>query len=134
MMQMLRYRTVLLAQTGICYRIYPMALSSTPPQSPASSISALTIVPTVTVRTYPNQKPWTASTELKARAAAFKKRDTNPYTDKKSRYAFRHTIIQATRQYRTKIQSYYTGLDTCRMWCSHPCFSVACLEASKKSI
>ena len=35
------------------------------------------VVPTVTVRTYPNQKPWITSnilTELKYRAAAFKER------------------------------------------------------------
>ena len=46
-------------------------------------------VPTVTVRTYPNQKPWTTGnirTELKGRAAAFKVRDSNPEADKKSCY------------------------------------------------
>ena len=39
------------------------------------------VIPTVTVRTYPNQKPWITGnirTELKARAAAFKEQDTNP--------------------------------------------------------
>jgi hypothetical protein len=39
------------------------------------------VAPTVTVRTYPNQKPWITGnirTELKARAAAFKERDSNP--------------------------------------------------------
>ena len=39
------------------------------------------VVPTVTVRTYPNQKPWITGnicTELKARASAFKDWDTNP--------------------------------------------------------
>jgi hypothetical protein len=39
------------------------------------------IVLTVTVRTYPNQKPWITVNiriELKARTAAFKERDTNP--------------------------------------------------------
>jgi hypothetical protein len=48
------------------------------------------IVPTVTVHTYPNQKPWTTGnirTELKARAASFKERDTNLDTYKKSIYA-----------------------------------------------
>ena len=38
------------------------------------------VVPTVTVHTYPNQKPWTAGkihTELKGRAAAFKVCDSN---------------------------------------------------------
>jgi hypothetical protein len=38
-------------------------------------------VPTVNVHAYPNQKPWITGNiriELKARAAAFKERDTNP--------------------------------------------------------
>ena len=77
------------------------------------------VVPTVTVRTYPNQKPWITSnilTELKARAAAFKERDSNPEAYKKSRYALRQTIKQAKRQYRTKIESYYTGSNARRMW------------------
>jgi hypothetical protein len=40
MKQMLNYRTVLIAQTGICSGILPMALRSTPHQSLALSISA----------------------------------------------------------------------------------------------
>ena len=39
------------------------------------------VVPTVTVRTYPNQKPWITGnihTELKAKAAVFKEWDSNP--------------------------------------------------------
>ena len=47
------------------------------------------VVPTVTVCTYPNQKPWITGnirTELKARAD-FKARDSNPEAYKKSRYA-----------------------------------------------
>ena len=39
------------------------------------------VVPTVTVCTYLNQKPWITGsirTKLKARAAAFKERDSNP--------------------------------------------------------
>jgi hypothetical protein len=54
-------------------------------------------VPTVTVRTYPNQKPWITGNiriELKARAAAFKEQETNPDAYKKSRYALRQTIKQ----------------------------------------
>jgi hypothetical protein len=41
------------------------------------------VVPTVTVRTYLNQKQWIIGnirTELKATADAFKERDTNPDT------------------------------------------------------
>jgi hypothetical protein len=53
------------------------------------------IIPTVTVCTYPNQKPWITGnihTELKSRAAAFKERDSNPDVYKISRYALRRTI------------------------------------------
>jgi hypothetical protein len=72
----------------------------------------------VTVCTYPNQKPWITGnirTELKARSAAFKERDTNPEAYKKSHYALRRTIKQSKRQYRIKIESYYTGSDARRM-------------------
>ena len=77
------------------------------------------VVPTVTVRTYPNQKPWITGnirTELKGRAAAFKVRDSNPEAYKKSCYALRRTIKQAKRQYRAKIESYNTGFDTSLTW------------------
>ena len=77
------------------------------------------IVHSVTVHTYPIQKPWITGnirTELKGRAAAFKVRDSY----KKSCYALRRTIKQAKHQYRAKIESYYTGSDTSsdarRMW------------------
>ena len=49
------------------------------------------VVPTVTVRTYPNQNPWITGSihiELHARAAAFKKQNTNPDAYKKC-YALR---------------------------------------------
>jgi hypothetical protein len=55
------------------------------------------VVPTVTIRTYPNQKPWITGnirTELKGRAAAFKERDSNPEAYKKSCYALQRTIKQ----------------------------------------
>jgi hypothetical protein len=77
------------------------------------------VVPTVTVRTYPNQKPWITGnihTELKDRAATLKVRDSNPEAYKKSRYALRRTIEKAMRQYRAKIESYYTGSDARWMW------------------
>ena len=76
-------------------------------------------VPTVTVPTYPNQKPCITGnicTELKARAAVFKEWDSNPDAYKKSRYALRWTIKQAKCQYRAKIESYHTGSDARRMW------------------
>jgi hypothetical protein len=77
------------------------------------------VFPTVTVSTYPNQKPWITGNiriELKARAAAFKEQDTNPYAYKKSGYALRLTIKQAKHQYRIKIESYYTGSEARQMW------------------
>ena len=76
-------------------------------------------VPTVTVRTYPNQKPWITGnirTELKGRAAAFKVKESNPDAYKKSCYALRRTIKQAKRQYRAKIESYYTVSNTHLLW------------------
>ena len=39
------------------------------------------VVPTETVRTYPNQKPWITGKihiELKARSSTFKEQDSNP--------------------------------------------------------
>ena len=76
------------------------------------------IVPTVTVHTYRNQKPWITGNiriKLKARAATFKERNTYPDAYKKSCYALRRTIKQAKRQYRMKFESYYTGSDAPRM-------------------
>ena len=55
-------------------------------------------------------------TELKARVAAFKERDTNLDAYKKSHYALRRTIKQAKHQYRIKIESYYAVTDARRMW------------------
>jgi hypothetical protein len=69
----------------------------------------------LTVRTYPNQKPWITGiirTELKGRAAIFKEWDLigkliiNPAMPSN----------EAKCQYRTKIESYYTGSDARRMW------------------
>jgi hypothetical protein len=77
------------------------------------------VIPTVTVCTYPNQKPWITGnmcTELKGRASAFKVQVSNLEVYKKSCYALRRTIKQAKRQYRAKIESYYTGSDARLMW------------------
>ena len=73
----------------------------------------------MTVCTYLNQKPWITGnihTELKGRPAAFKVQDSNPEASKKSCYALQQTIKQAKRQYRAKIESYYTGSDARLMW------------------
>ena len=72
----------------------------------------------MTIGTYPNQKPWITGnicTELKGRAASFKVRVSNPEAYKKSCYAHRWNIKLAMRQYRAKIESYYTGSDACLM-------------------
>ena len=89
MKQMLNYRTVLLAQTGI----YSDGI-----EEYTTSVTGFTnkcikdVIPTVTLRTYPNQKPWITAnihTELKGRAATFKVWDSNPEAYKKSCYALR---------------------------------------------
>ena len=117
MMQMLSYKTVLLAQTGIRSGIHPMALRSIPPQSSASSISASTTShPQWPYVHIPTRSHGNIRIELKARAAAFKERETNPDAYKKSHYAVRRTIKQAKSQYRIKNESYYTGSDARRMW------------------
>jgi hypothetical protein len=119
MMQMLSYRTVLLAQTGICSGIPPMTEEYTTSVTGFIDKCIDDVIPTLTVRTYPNQKPWiigSIRTELKARAAAFKKRDSNSETYKISCFALRRTIKQAKHQYRTKIESYYTRSNARRMW------------------
>ena len=65
------------------------------------------VVPTVTVCTYPNQQPWiTGNLRIE-----LKEQDTNADAYMKSCYALRRTIKQAKRQYRTKIELYYTGSD-----------------------
>ena len=79
MKQMLSYRTVLLLQTGICSWD-----SSDGNEEYTTSVTGFInmcindVVPTVTVRTYPKQRPWITGnirTELKGRAAAFKEQD-----------------------------------------------------------
>jgi hypothetical protein len=76
-------------------------------------------VPTVTVRTYPNQKPWITGNihiKLKDRTATFKEQETNSDAYKKSCNAVRQTIKQVKRQYRVEIESYYSDSDARRMW------------------
>jgi hypothetical protein len=57
------------------------------------------VVPTVTVPKYPNHRPWITGnihTEVNARAATLKEWDSNREAYKKSRYALRRTIKQAS--------------------------------------
>ena len=77
------------------------------------------VIPTVTVRTYPNQKPWITGnihTELKGRAVAFKEQDSDLEAYKKSHYALQRTTKQAKHKYRTKIKLYYNGSNARWMW------------------
>jgi hypothetical protein len=79
-MQMLCYRTVLLAQTGICSGIHPIALEYNTSVIGFINECIDDVAPTVTVRTHPIQKPWITgniSIEIKDRTAAFKEPDTN---------------------------------------------------------
>ena len=96
MMQMLSYRTVLLADPGIGSGTHPMALRSIPHQSLALSISAsMTLYPQwpyVHTPTRSHGLQATSALKLKGRAAAFKERDSNPDAYKKSRFALRWTI------------------------------------------
>ena len=90
---MLSYRTFLLALTEICSRDSSDGIEEHTTSGIGFSNKCIDdVVPTVTVHTYSNQKPWITGNiriELKARAAAFKEQDTNPDTYKKSRYVLR---------------------------------------------
>ena len=63
MKQMLNYRTIMLAQTGICSGIPSMALRSTYTTSVTGFINKCIddVVLKVTIHTYPNQNPWITS-------------------------------------------------------------------------
>ena len=117
MKQMLSYRTVLLLQTGICSWD-----SSDGIEEYTTSVTGFInkciddVIPTVTVRTYPNQKPWITESirfELKPRAAAFKERAS--LTQKLIRNPAMPSNEESNRQSinnRTKIRSYYTDSDS----------------------
>ena len=89
MKQMLTYRTVLLAHTGICSRIFPMALRRITSITGFINKCIEDVVPTVTVHTFTNEKPRITGnirTELKGSAAAFKEGNSNLEAYKKSCY------------------------------------------------
>ena len=79
------------------------------------------VVPTVTIKTYPNQKPWMDGgirAKLKARSTTFNhgKRSGNMTEYKQCSYSLRRAIKQANCQYRDKVESQFNGSDTRRMW------------------
>ena len=68
------------------------------------------VVPTVTIKTFPNQKPWmdgSIRAKLKARSTAFihGKATGNMTEYKQCSYSLRKAIKQAKCQYRDKVES-----------------------------
>ncbi|MCI4377016.1 hypothetical protein PGIGA_G00198560 [Pangasianodon gigas] len=75
------------------------------------------IVPTIQVRKFPNQKPWINSQVrhmLRARSVAFATGNETEY--KAAKYRLRRAITAAKRQYKEKLDSFYSTADARRMW------------------
>ena len=75
------------------------------------------IVPTIQVKRFPNQKPWINSQVrhmLRARSIAFKLGNETEY--KAAKYALEKAIRAAKRQYRVKLDGFYSTADSGRMW------------------
>lgn len=78
------------------------------------------VVPTVTIKTFPNQNPWidgSMRAKLKARPTAFNHGTAtrNMAEYKQCSYSLRKAIKQAKSQYRDKVESQINGSDTRRM-------------------
>ena len=78
------------------------------------------VVPTITIRTYPNQKPWMNEDIhiiLRALTAAFNVSRMNP-DDSIARNAYKasRSIRDAKRQCRLKLYMMFDNSDSCRMW------------------
>ncbi len=68
------------------------------------------VVPTKTIRIYPNQKPWINSdvrSALSARTSAFKSRNTDDW--KQASYDFRRSIKAAKRTYKNKVEEHFNN-------------------------
>ena len=79
------------------------------------------VVPTVTIKTFLNQKPWIDGSnhaKLKARTIAFNhgKATENMTEYKQCSYSFRKAFKLAKHQYRDKVESQFKGSNTRRMW------------------
>ncbi|XP_047656443.1 uncharacterized protein LOC113651616 isoform X1 [Tachysurus fulvidraco] len=75
------------------------------------------VVPTKTIRVYPNQKPWINSdvrAALSARTSAFK--SGNPDDRKQASYDLRKTIKAAKRQYKNKVEEHFNTNNARSMW------------------
>ena len=75
------------------------------------------VVPTVTIKTYPNLKAWiddSIHVKLKAITTAFNqgKVTGNMVKYKQCNYSLRKTIKQAKCQYRDKVETQFNGSDT----------------------
>ncbi len=75
------------------------------------------VVPTKTIRFYPNQKPWINSdvrSALSARTSAFKSRNT--YDRKQASYDLRRFIKAAKQQYKNKVEEHFNNNNPRSMW------------------
>ena len=87
------------------------------------------IIPSVTIKTFPNQKPWidgSICTKLKAPTTTFNhgKATGNMTEYKLSSYSLLKAIKQAKRQYRDKVESQFNGSDTRGMWHFKQCYLI----------
>ncbi len=76
---------------------------------------------TITVRTFPNQKPWVDRTirdAVKKRTAAYNEAlfSGNKSVYKASCYAFRRAVSAAKHRYKERIESHFQINDSRRMW------------------
>ena len=79
------------------------------------------VIPTVTIKTYPNQKPWIdggSRAKLKARTTVFNhgKETRNMDEYKQCRYSLRKAVKQAKCQCKDKVESKFNSSDMRRMW------------------
>ena len=75
------------------------------------------VVPKISVRTFPNQKPWINGEvrgKLKARTIAHRAGDLEEY--RTFRYELRRAICSAKREYKDKVESDFKGCNTRNMW------------------
>ncbi len=83
----------------------------------ASDVCIDDVVPTKTIRIYPNQKPWINSdvrSALSARTSAFKSGNTDDR--KQASYDLRRSIKAAKRQYKNKVEEHFNNNNPRSMW------------------
>ena len=79
------------------------------------------VVPTASIKTFPNQKPWidcSIRAKLKVQSMAFNqgKVPGNMTKYKQCSYSLSKAVKQAMLQYRDKVESQFNGSDTRSMW------------------